>query len=125
MGRNRIKQSHDRHNDHGTPRALENGGNMQHRSLFSTLVIAGLLAAAHPSAAQFIAGVKPEQRPENAPVITEFKKDGAWYARALTGVLQPYPDSLQFLEDQGAWFNPFINPGMHAPYDIRGWHEHE
>ncbi len=71
----------------------------------------------------FIAGVKPNQRPEGAPVIKTYKKDAAWYARALTGVVPPYPYSLKFLEDQGAWFNPFIHPGMLPPYDIRGWHK--
>ena len=90
-----------------------------------TLVIAGQMAAALPAAAQFIAGVEPSQRPEGAPVITEFKKDGAWYARALSGVIPPYPASLRFLEDQGAWFNPFLYPGMLPPYDIRGWHKQE
>jgi len=98
---------------------------MQHRTLFLTLVIAGQMAAALPAAAQFIAGVNPSQRPEGAPVITEFKKDGAWYTRALTGVIPPYPASLRFLEDQGAWFNPFLYPGMPPPYDIRGWHKQE
>ncbi len=71
----------------------------------------------------FIAGVHPDQRPAGAPVITEMKKDGAWYGRALTGVEKPYPSSLRFLEDQGAWFTPFTHPGMTGPYDIRGWHK--
>ena len=70
----------------------------------------------------FIAGVQPDQRPQNAPVVTEMKKDGAWYRHALTGVEKPYPSSLRFLEDQGAWFTPFTHPGMTGPYDIRGWH---
>lgn len=42
--------------------------------------------------------------------------------RALTGVEPPYPASLRFLEDQGAWHTPFIHPGMTGPYDIRRWH---
>ena len=70
----------------------------------------------------FVAGVKPNQRPEGAPVITAYEKGAAWYERALHGVSQPYPWSLRFLEDQGAWFTPFIHPGMTPPYDIRGWH---
>lgn len=69
-----------------------------------------------------IAGLHPAKRPEAAPVIVEMKKDAAWYRHALTGVEQPYPASLRFLEDQGAWFTPFIHPGMTGPYDIRGWH---
>lgn len=70
----------------------------------------------------FIAGVDPSVRPANAPVITETFKDDAWYASALSGVEEPYPDSLKFLEDQGGWFNPFIRPGMTGFYDIRNWH---
>lgn len=73
----------------------------------------------------FIAGVEPSVRPEGAPVITEMAKDAAWYSLALTGVSQPYPASLRFLEDQGAWFTPFIHPGMTGPYDIRSWHSQD
>lgn len=71
----------------------------------------------------FIAGVKPDQRPENAPVIMEVRKDNAWYAKALTGISQPFPNSLRFLDDQGNWYTPFNRPGMTGPYDIRGWHQ--
>ncbi len=70
----------------------------------------------------FVAGVKPDRRPEGAPVVKEYPKDAAWYERALTGVVPPYPYSLRFLEDQGAWYTPFIHPGMLPPYDLRGWH---
>lgn len=70
-----------------------------------------------------IAGVKPDQRPEGAPVIKEFVKDGAWYTNALQGVSSPYPASLHFLENQGAWYTPFNHPGMTGPYDIRNWHK--
>lgn len=42
--------------------------------------------------------------------------------RALTGGEPPYPASLRFLEDQGAWHTPFTHPGMTGPYDIRRWH---
>lgn len=70
----------------------------------------------------YIAGTNPAERPATAPVITEVHKDGAWYTHALTGVDQPYPSSLHFLENQGNWFTPFTHPGMAAPYDIRGWH---
>ena len=75
------------------------------------------------SAADYpIAGLHPDQRPAGAPVITSVHKDGAWYRRALTGVIPPYPASLHFLENQGNWYTPFIHPGMSAPYDLRGWH---
>ncbi len=70
-----------------------------------------------------VAGTKPDQRPADAPVVHELEKNGAWYDHALTGVDSPYPYSLRFLEDQGAWFTPFTRPGMTGPYDIRGWHQ--
>jgi hypothetical protein len=69
-----------------------------------------------------IAGTAPYQRPAGAPSITSVRHDPAWYAAALTGVSQPYPASLRFLEDQGNWYTPFNRPGMLPPYDIRGWH---
>ena len=69
-----------------------------------------------------VAGVDSSQRPAGGPTIPEFVKDAAWYDRALTGVVEPYPHSLRFLEDQGAWHTPFDRPGMTGPYDIRGWH---
>jgi len=87
-----------------------------------SLVLFGSSAVAD-SDLPFIAGVKPDRRPETAPKITEMVKDGAWYGHALTGVDAPYPASLRFLEDQGAWFTPFTRPGMNGPYDIRGWHQ--
>ena len=70
-----------------------------------------------------IAGLTPDQRPVGAPVIKEMKKTPEWYTNALRGVSEPYPYSLKFLEDQGAWYTPFIHPGMMPPYDIRGWHQ--
>lgn len=69
-----------------------------------------------------IAGLEPSQRPEGAPAIREVQRDAEWYRRALTGISQPYPASLRFLEDQGNWYTPFNRPGMTGPYDIRGWH---
>lgn len=69
-----------------------------------------------------VAGLAPAERSAGAPVVTELTKDADWYARALTGVESPYPASLRFLEDQGAWHTPFLRPGMTGPYDIRRWH---
>lgn len=87
-----------------------------------TSVLALQLVCAAAVQAQAIAGLDPSERPKDAPVITDYPKDQAWYAQALSGVDAPYPMSLRFLEDQGAWFTPFIHPGMTGPYDIRGWH---
>lgn len=70
-----------------------------------------------------VAGVKPHERPAGAPVITTHEKTAQWYGQALSGVSQPYPGSLRFLEYQGRWHTPFNRPGMTGPYDIRGWHQ--
>jgi hypothetical protein len=89
----------------------------------TAVAIAFLLSLpAGASAEPYIAGLTPWERPVGAPVIAEFIKDKAWYEQALTGVSQPYPQSLGFLDFQGAWFDPFQYPGMTGPYDIRGWH---
>jgi hypothetical protein len=69
-----------------------------------------------------IAGTQPSQRPVGAPVISDLRKEPGWYSRALTGISQPYPPSLRFLEDQGNWYTPFNRPGMYGRYDIRGWY---
>ena len=69
-----------------------------------------------------IAGVDPSQRPVGAPVIDTVVKPAGWYAQALTGISQPYPQSLRFLEDQGNWYTPFNRPGTPPRYDIRGWY---
>ena len=69
-----------------------------------------------------IAGLNPSERPKAAQVIADYEKNGAWYATALRGVEKPYPLSLRFLLDQGAWFTPFTRPGSTGPYDIRQLH---
>lgn len=70
-----------------------------------------------------VAGTQPSQRPQGAPVIEWVKHEKRWYEEALTGINQPYPRSLWFLDSQGNWYTPFNHPGMPAPYDLRGWHE--
>lgn len=72
-----------------------------------------------------IAGLLPDIRPINAPVIKNFVKTDGWYKQALKGVSDPYPASLKFLEDQGAWHTPFNRAGLKGPYDLRGWHKRE
>jgi hypothetical protein len=82
-----------------------------------------VLLAPLGAAAEFpVAGTQPYARPVGAPTITEVRHDQAWYVRALTGVSQPIPPSLGWLEYQGNWYTPFIRPGMLPRYDIRGWH---
>lgn len=70
-----------------------------------------------------IAGTQPDSRPAAAPVAKPITKTGDWYTQAVTGVEEPYPASLQFLENQGKWYTPFNKPGMTGPYDLRNWHK--
>lgn len=80
-------------------------------------------ATAHATENGFpIAGLNPSERPAGAPEILTVVRSPQWFRDALTGVTQPYPKSLGFLEDQGNWYTPFIEPGMTGPYDIRNWH---
>jgi hypothetical protein len=86
-------------------------------------LIPGVLVAASSVWAEYpVAGVNPDRRPADAPVISVYVKDGDWYRRSLRGIERPYPSSLKFLEDQGAWYTPFNRPGMTGRYDIRNWH---
>jgi hypothetical protein len=75
---------------------------------------------ATPSHSYPVAGLAPYQRPVNAPTVRVNPVLDA--KQALHGVSSPFPASLKFLDDQGAWFNPFTRPGMTGPYDLRGWH---
>lgn len=88
------------------------------------LVVAVIGGSATAEPQEFVAGTAPDRRPESAPRITTFEKSPAWYALATAGISQPYPPSLKFLDNQGAWFTPFIHPGMGGPYDIRGLRAH-
>lgn len=87
-----------------------------------TLLVVGLLIGPAGAEDLPVAGLAPEARPAGAPRLETYAKDAGWYRRALTGVSRPYPFSLGFLEDQGAWHTPFTVPGMTGPYDIRNWH---
>jgi hypothetical protein len=93
---------------------------MRFTTAVGTVVLLG--SAASTLAGYPIAGVDPSQRPQGAPVITEVVKGPDWYKKALTGISEPYPQSLRFLEDQGNWYTPFIHPGMPGYYDLRGWY---
>ena len=83
----------------------------------------GVALSAGAENAYPVSGLKPDQRPEGAPVIRFMSKDAAWHLNALAGVSRPYPQSLWFLDNQGGWFNPFLRPGMKPPYDIRDHHK--
>jgi hypothetical protein len=71
-------------------------------------------------AAPYIAGVAPDHRRADVPVITAAPPLDE--KRAFHGISQPYPASLGVFKDQGAWYTPFIRPGMASPYDLRGFH---
>lgn len=86
--------------------------------LISSVLLLSTTVSAYP-----VAGTTPDQRPEGAPVIQEFDKSVEWYQQALHGVVEPYPASFSFLEDQGGWYTPFNHKGMTGPYDIRNWHQ--
>jgi hypothetical protein len=88
-------------------------------------VLPGVAAAAEPAegaAARYVAALKREHRPSGAPAITEFVPGAEWRRRSLTGISSPVPASLAFLDHQGAWYTPFISPGMPGAYDLRVWH---
>jgi len=89
-----------------------------------TVALFTLVLGAAPSALaqEVVGGLTPSERPASAPRITAFTHDQVWYQRALTGVSEPYPRSLLFLDNQGGWYTPFDRPGMPGPYDIRRWH---
>jgi hypothetical protein len=110
----------DRARDEGVPR-MELKMRVSYMRV-SVGIIGGLCWGVGYTAEYPVAGITPDRRPENAPVISEVEHDGAWFRNALTGIDRPYPFSLKFLDDQGAWYTPFNRPGMTGPYDIRGWH---
>ncbi len=92
------------------------------KKTLSILGSMGILALSAQVFAYPVAGVNPSERPEGAPVITDFPKGDAWYAEATKGVVPPVPTSIRLmLLDQGAWYTPFTRPGM-PPYDIRDMH---
>ena len=88
------------------------------------MVLLGLLMAGANALAEipvFIAGLVPDSRPDGAPVITVFEQTPAWRAQALRGISPPQT-GLGFLNDQGAWYTPFIYPNLKDRYDIRSLH---
>lgn len=71
---------------------------------------------------EFVAGLAPNQRPTGAPVIHEFAPSANWRTQSLVGVSEPIPASLDFIDNQGAWYTPFNQPGMPGYYDLRNLH---
>lgn len=75
-----------------------------------------------PGPDTYVAGLEPDRRPSALPVLTAFPRDAQRRARALSGIPDPLPRGLGFLDSQGAWYSPFLLPGMARPYDIRSMH---
>ncbi len=95
---------------------------MKQRFLLIALLLFSACAWAQtPSEPLYISGLNPDKRPAQAPATTGFTPVGMSNT-ALKGVEGEPAASLQFLNNQGAWFTPFTRPGMTGPYDIRGWH---
>lgn len=69
----------------------------------------------------FVAGLKPDARPQGAPVISRYQTDEAHRAMATKGIAEPR-NGIDFLKDQGAWYTPFNRPNLLGRYDIRGLH---
>lgn len=80
-------------------------------------------ATARKATTPFVVGLAPWQRPGGAPVVRRFTATADWRRQALTGISDPLPASISFLDHQGAWYTPFNQPGMPGPYDLRQWHQ--
>jgi hypothetical protein len=90
--------------------------------MIAAMILAVALATPASAEGVFVAGLRPDRRPEEAPRIGAVVHPRTWYERALTGIAPPYPHSLFFLDAQGDWYSPFVVAGMVGRYDIRGWH---
>ncbi|MCB1505188.1 MAG: hypothetical protein KDJ47_09445 [Hyphomicrobiaceae bacterium] len=88
---------------------------------FAWIAVLAGIGSAHAEIG-FVAGTAPDQRPKGDPTITQQGLSSDQRADALRGVTKPYPNSLNFLDDQGNWYTPFAHPGMTGPYDIRHLH---
>ncbi len=85
-------------------------------------VASGLAMCAAAQAGTIIGGSTPSVRPAGAPSVSTYERNKNWLGWARRGVSAPYPDSLNFLNDQGAWYTPFTARGMPGRYDIRELH---
>jgi len=73
-------------------------------------------------ASDFIAGLRPDQRPSEAPRVTAVAVDEPLKAQRLKGISQPWPGNLETIATQGNWYSPLFQPGLPGPYDLRGLH---
>lgn len=85
-----------------------------------SIIFPGLVIGAEAAP---IAGLAPYERPVGAPLVKNVNRTPEWRAKVTHGVIQPLPAGLGFVNDQGAWYSPFAQPGIPGYYDIRGWHK--
>ncbi len=81
------------------------------------------LASAGAWADYPVAGVKPHQRPENAPTLDKVQHPEGWKQEMMKGVAKPHDNLLDFVDDQGSWYTPFPHRNAPGPYDIRNLYE--
>lgn len=91
-------------------------------TVLQRVVVMSLVAGSVSAFAQPIAGLKPDQRPEGAPVVRTEAVDPAVKNTRLTGISAPLPGNVERIAEQGNWYSPMFRPGMPGPYDLRGWH---
>ena len=97
-----------------------------HRLRRLSVALAVLLPSlVNGSEAAPVAGLAPYERPAGAPVQRMYAKTPEWTQQATRGVVQPLPQGLKFLADQGAWYTPFNQPGMPGVYDLRNLHDNK
>lgn len=92
------------------------------RHLALLCCLAGSLTAQAQSSAPPVAGLKPDRRPEGAPVVLPEPVDAATRNARLTGITTPLPGNVERIAEQGNWYSPMFRPGMPGPYDLRGRH---
>lgn len=88
--------------------------------VLSLIVLFQLTSTA--SAAEFISGLQPDRRPDEAPRITTAVVDQALKEQRLKGISQPRPGNLETIAAQGNWYSPLFQPGLTGRYDLRGLH---
>ena len=91
--------------------------------VFVFVAVSGVCTGQAGAEAVVVGGVTPAVRPAGAPAINAVHYGVEWYRKGLTGVSEPYPKSLYFMDNQGEWYTPFTRAGMPKPYDIRNWHK--
>lgn len=80
------------------------------------------LAAVAQGAAAPVAGLKPDRRPEGAPVVQPVPVNAATKSARLAGISEPWPGNVERIAEQGPWYSPMFRPGLTGPYDLRGLH---